>query len=96
MYRKQPQRTSLAMAVFVGLATMASLPAIAQDGASAPQEPTTLDKLVVTAQKREEALQDVPVTVTAVGEDLIRDTGVRDVKDLQVLVPGLTLTSTQN
>ena len=96
MYRKQPQRTSLAMAVFVGLVTMASLPASAQDGGSGRQEPTTLDKLVVTAQKREEALQDVPVTVTAVGEDLIRDTGVRDVKDLQVLVPGLTVTSTQN
>ena len=96
MYRKQPQRTSLAIAVVLGLATMAVLPASAQDGATARQEPTTLDKLVVTAQKREEALQDVPVTVTAVGENLIRDTGVRDVKDLQVLVPGLTVTSTQN
>ena len=96
MYRKQPQRTTLAMAVFVGLASMASFPAMSQDNTGGRQEATTLDKLVVTAQKREEALQDVPVTVTAVGEDLIRDSGVRDVKDLQVLVPGLTVTSTQN
>ena len=96
MYRKQPQRTTLATAVFVGLVSMASFPAMSQDNTGGRQEATTLDKLVVTAQKREEALQDVPVTVTAVGEDLIRDSGVRDVKDLQVLVPGLTVTSTQN
>mgnify|MGYP003583255549 FL=1 len=60
------------------------------------EEPTTLAGLTVTAQKREEALQDVPIMVTALSDQIIQDTGVRDVKDLQVLVPGLTVTSTQS
>ncbi|MFT4178299.1 MAG: TonB-dependent receptor [Thermomonas sp.] len=73
------------------------MPALAQDASGAKQEEAkTLDKLVVTAQKREEALQDVPIVVTALTQQTLQDTGVRDIKDLQVLVPGLTVTSTQN
>ena len=81
---------------------MAAAPAArAQEAAGAQQpaadeEPTTLAGLTVTAQKREEALQDVPISVTAISEQLLQDTGVRDIKDLQVLVPGLTVTSTQS
>ena len=41
-------------------------------------------------------MQDVPISLTALPEQLMRDTGVRDIKDMQVLVPGLTVTSTQN
>ena len=54
----------------------------------------TVDSIVVTAQKREQNLQDVPVVVTAVGAKLLQDTGVRDIKDLTILTPGLTVTST--
>ena len=99
MYRKQPQPKPLAVAVFASLVAMSAMPAFAQDAAPAPkkqEEAKTLDTLVVTAQKREEQLQDVPVVVTALSEEVLQDTGVRDVKDLQVLVPGLTVTSTQS
>lgn len=41
-------------------------------------------------------MQDVPIAITAISEQLLQDTGVRDIKDLQVLVPGLTVTSTQS
>jgi iron complex outermembrane receptor protein len=57
-------------------------------------EVQTVDSIVVTAQKREQNLQDVPVVVTAVGAKLLRDTGVKDIKDLTILTPGLTVTST--
>ena len=76
----------------VGVAPQAA-PAAQQDE---EKEATTLAALTVTAQKREEALQDVPIAVTALPEQLLQDTGVRDIKDLQVLVPGLTVTSTQS
>jgi outer membrane receptor protein involved in Fe transport len=62
----------------------------------AADEPTTLSTMTVTAQKREEALQDVPIVINVLDEQLLLDTGVRDIKDLQVLVPGLTVTSTQS
>src|SRR5690606_20373682 len=70
--------------------------AAANAAANTRQEAKTLDTLVVTAQKREEALQDVPVMVTALSQDALQDAGVRDIKDLQALVPGLTVTSTQS
>jgi iron complex outermembrane recepter protein len=54
----------------------------------------TADTIVVTAQKRKENLQDVPVVVTVVNKQLLQDSGVRDIKDLSKLTPGLTVTST--
>ncbi|WP_156447813.1 hypothetical protein, partial [Caulobacter sp. CCH5-E12] len=39
----------------------------------------TVDSIIVTAQKREQNLQDVPVVVTAVGAKLLQDTGVKDI-----------------
>ena len=99
MYRKQPQPKPLAVAVFASLAAMCSFQAFAQDAATAPkqqEEAKTLDTLVVTAQKREEQLQDVPIVVTALSQEALQDAGVRDIKDLQTLVPGLTVTSTQS
>lgn len=56
----------------------------------------TVDSIIVTAQKREQNLQDVPVVVTAVGAKLLQDTGVKDIKDLTILTPGLTVTSTSS
>jgi outer membrane receptor protein involved in Fe transport len=99
MYRKQPQPKQLAVAVFVALVSMTALPALAQDAAPAQrkqEEPKTLDTMVVTAQKREEQLQNVPIVVTALSQEALQDAGVRDIKDLQTLVPGLTVTSTQS
>ncbi len=54
----------------------------------------TVDTIVVTAQKRKENLQDVPIVVTVVNKQLLQDSGVRDIKDLSKLTPGLTVTST--
>ena len=97
MHRKQPQPKQLAVAVFAALVSMSALPALAQDAAPAQQQAAkTLDTLVVTAQKREEQLQDVPIVVTALSQEALQDAGVRDIKDLQTLVPGLTVTSTQS
>ena len=55
-----------------------------------------MDEVVVTAQKRAENVQDVPIVVTAISRQLLQDTGVRDIKDLTFLTPGLTVTSTAN
>lgn len=55
-----------------------------------------VETVVVTAQKREQNLQEVPVVVTAVGAQLVHDAGVKDIKDLSILVPGFTVTSTSS
>lgn len=97
----QPQRNLLATAVLAGLVALSQAPlAQAQDAGAAAndrdEQPATLATMVVTAQKREEALQDVPIVINVLPEQLLVDTGVRDIKDMQVLVPGLTVTSTQS
>ncbi len=94
----QPARALLAVAVLSALASLASAPAMAQEarGDAPEQRATTLSGITVTAQKREEALQDVPIVINVLDEQLLQDAGVHDIKDMQVLVPGLTVTSTQS
>ncbi len=64
--------------------------AAAQDG------PQTIDDIIVTAQKREQNLQDVPIVVTSLSQEVLDGAGVRDIKDLQILTPGMTVTSTSS
>jgi outer membrane receptor protein involved in Fe transport len=103
--KQHPQRTRLAVAVLSALAlAFVAPPGGAQETAPAgaaaeertAEEPATLATLTVTAQKREEQMQDVPIAVTSLSQPLLQDHGVRDIRDMQQLVPGLTVTSTQN
>src|SRR5690606_24549325 len=79
------------------LALLAS-PALAQPPVAEPTvtEAPAGDVIIVTATKREESLQDVPLVVTAIGAQLLEDAGVDDIRDLQILTPGFTVTSTSN
>jgi iron complex outermembrane receptor protein len=85
-------RTTVSAAVVgacaFGFAGVASAQSAGQDG------PTTIDDIIVTAQKREQNLQDVPIVVTSLSSETLADAGVRDIKDLQILTPGMTVTST--
>ncbi len=72
-------------------AQSATAPAPASASTSGP---SNVDEIVVTAQKRTQSLQDVPIVVTTVSHQLLQDTGVKDIKDLSLLTPGLLVTST--
>lgn len=50
-----------------------------------------LEELVVTARRREENLQDVPISVTALSQEALRENGIHTFNDLQHLVPSMTL-----
>jgi iron complex outermembrane receptor protein len=54
----------------------------------------TLTEIIVTAQKRQQNIQDVPISVIALSAQQLKDAGVTDIKNLQALTPGLTVTST--
>jgi len=79
----------------LGILALTAVPALAQEGTTRP-ELRAIETIVITAQKREESLQDVPIVVTTVPEQRLKDTGVRDIKDLMILTPGLLVTSTVN
>jgi outer membrane receptor protein involved in Fe transport len=53
-----------------------------------------LEEIVVTAQKRSERIDKVPISITALGKAQMDKQGVRDVKDIARLVPGLQLQTT--
>jgi len=50
-----------------------------------------LEEVIVTAQKREQSLQDVPISVTAVSGDRMENALVTDSYDLNVVVPNLNM-----
>ena len=49
------------------------------------------DEIVVTARKREENIQEVPVAVTVVTAETLEDSGVVDLSELQAQVPNLSI-----
>lgn len=63
------------------LALAFSVPAFAQDN--------VLEELIVTAQRRAENIQNVPVSVTALAGDVLREQGVERPLDLTSQVPNL-------
>jgi iron complex outermembrane receptor protein len=60
-------------------------------GASTEPAPSALEEIVVTAQKRTENLQDVPIAITALQGEVLKDSGVVTQVSLPRMTPGLTL-----
>ena len=59
--------------------------------AEATSNATTLDAITVTARKREETLQEIPVAVTAFTAEALDKLNVEDLSDLGGQVPNLTI-----
>ena len=66
--------------------------AFAQDSDN-EENSMVLEEVIVTAQKREQSLQDVPITVTAFSGEFITENGVQDIRDIQGLTPNLSIKS---
>jgi len=69
---------------------LASAGASAQQVSKQPVASGALEEVVVTARKRVENLQEVPVSITAIGAEQIARRGVTNLADLQKLTPGFT------
>ncbi|MBI1198597.1 MAG: TonB-dependent receptor [Phenylobacterium sp.] len=75
-------------AIALGVATGADAQTAANGGSV-----STVDELIVTAQKREERLVDVPAAVTALQGDALQEIGAKTLADYAALVPGLQFAS---
>lgn len=69
------------------LAGSSALAVLSSGGAAYAQGATMIEELIVTAQKREESIQDVAGAVSAIGAEAIAQRGVRTVQDLQFQMP---------
>lgn len=75
----------LKLAVFSMLAAavvIAPRPVVAQQGA--------LEEVIVTARKREESIQDIPIAVSAFTADDIRELGLQAIDDIALYTPGFS------
>nr|ART38477.1 G165 [uncultured bacterium] len=88
------------LALLGGVCGLVPTIALAQPGpatSSAPtsedqtREPDALADIVVTARRREEALQSVPVSITAITPEQLREKAIKDPYDLTKSVPGLNV-----
>ena len=79
--------------------------AAAQAEAGTPQAPAPglrrdaqarVEEIVVQARKRDEFLEDTPVSVTAIGQATLRSANVQRIDQIATLVPNLTFTSRRN
>jgi iron complex outermembrane receptor protein len=60
-------------------------------GAQTQAEQSSLQDIIVTARKRSESAQSVPISITAVGAEQLKARSVNTISDLQALAPGLYL-----
>src|SRR5690606_18561080 len=80
------------LSLTVSAAGLLTAPAIAS--AQPNSDPSLeVEEIVVTAQKRSESLQDVPIAISAVTEAQLTRMGVSGITDLKVAVPTLNLTN---
>ncbi|MGI9287766.1 MAG: TonB-dependent receptor [Pseudomonadales bacterium] len=80
--------TASAMGLCVG--QLASIPVVAQENA------LVLEEVVVTAQKREQTLEDIPGSVSAVSADYLDKTNTSSLADVGKITSGIRLESTRD
>jgi len=77
--------------ISAGLITAAGFAYAQTDAGSEPKRKTNrlMEEVVVTAQKREEDSQDVPIAISAFSGEKLDAFGIENTGDLQKITPGL-------
>jgi iron complex outermembrane recepter protein len=69
------------------------LPVLVASGLSHAQD-RVLEEIIVTAQKRSENVQEIPITINVISGEILDGFSIRNPNDLAAYVPGLTIQST--
>lgn len=64
-------------------------------GVTPVQAQAVIEEITITAQKRAESIQDVPISVTAFSGDFIENNGIDNIRDVALFTPNMNIT-TQN
>src|SRR5260370_18871654 len=73
---------------------LAGAPAAPAQQVAATEAPSgTLEDIIVTAEKRSESLEKVPLSIVAYGSESLAQLGVQDFSSLAARIPGVTLNS---
>src|SRR5579859_4297581 len=86
----------LAVALSLGAFQAQAADAAAPPSGTTAAAESTISELIVTAEKREQRLQDVPVAITAFGAEQRSLVGIQSIQDLSDFTPGLHYSSINN
>lgn len=70
--------------------------ALVANSAPVMAEEFALEEIVVTAQKRAQSLQDIPMSVSAISDEALKNSGIESVEDIKTLVPALNIYSSNS
>jgi len=86
---------AVASACALGLAAlMYGGPVQAQSAPGTAAEGASLEEIVVTATRRSENLNRVPISVTALSQDAMDERGIKDFQDIARFTPGVAVDNT--
>lgn len=84
------QRLLAQASAFAIAGVVVSAPALAQDESPGEASAMLLQTVTVTAQKRTENLQDVPVSINVLGSSELESQGVANFEDYVALLPSVS------
>ncbi|MEM1110432.1 MAG: TonB-dependent receptor [Pseudomonadota bacterium] len=83
MYKSKKKQLAFQVGILAAMTAGHQLPASAQGGFA-------LEEVIVTAQKREQNLQDVGISVTALDQKSMERAGITDISRLELVTPGMS------
>ena len=89
---KRKGASAIRLSLLAGIAAMApTAPSFAQEGPAASSSEPGISDIVVTAQRREERNQSVPIAITAFSQEKLTQNNITGAQDLSGLVPSLVV-----
>ncbi|HEU4650153.1 MAG TPA: TonB-dependent receptor, partial [Croceibacterium sp.] len=82
-----------AVSLLAGASILALAPAVAAQETEEPGDTQNQNTIVVTALKREQNLQDVPMAITALGNQALADLQINELRDAVRFLPSVTIQS---
>jgi iron complex outermembrane receptor protein len=83
------RRFTISAAATALIAGLSAMPAYAQEA----EESVGANDIVVTAQRREQSLQDVPIAITALSAETIKNQNIQSVEDYFAMTPNVSFQS---
>ena len=90
----QPKLRLLTVAIASAMATMVSSSVVAEENDTADNKAKVLEEVTVTARRREESSQDVPIAITVMGADYLEKQNVVEMESLASKVPAVSISNT--